>query len=74
VSDEQPGPEPEQLMALLGTNQGGFNRMNAILFRSKVMARLCHPSMRGARNLLLKVKGVQTIHKLEKGRGVTIGD
>jgi hypothetical protein len=69
ASDEQPGPEPEQLTARLGTNQGWFNRMNAILFRSKVMARLCYPSMRGARNLLLKVKGVQKIHDLEEGRG-----
>ena len=69
VSDEQPGPEPEQLMALFGTNQGWFNRMSAIRFRSKVLARLCYPSMCGARNLLLKVKGVQKIHNLEEGRG-----
>jgi hypothetical protein len=73
TSDEQPGPEPEQLMEILRTHQGWFNRMNPILFRSKVIATLCHSSTRSARNLLLKVKSVQKIHDLEEGRGVTIG-
>jgi predicted DCC family thiol-disulfide oxidoreductase YuxK len=59
------GADALHVMALLGTDQGWFNRMNAILFRSKVMAGLCYPSMRGARNLLLKIKGVQKIRNLE---------
>jgi len=59
------GADALHVMALLGTNQGWFNRMNVLLFRSKHMASLCYPSMRAGRNLLLKLKGVQKIQNLK---------
>ncbi|HEU5048620.1 MAG TPA: DCC1-like thiol-disulfide oxidoreductase family protein [Rickettsiales bacterium] len=59
------GADALHIMALLGTNRGWFNRMNALLFRSKTTARLCYPSMRACRNLLLRLKGVHKIRNLE---------
>lgn len=59
------GADALQVMALLGTGQGWFNRMNAMLFRSKKAAALCYPTMRACRNLLLRIKGVRKIHNLE---------
>lgn len=35
------GADALRIMALLGTNQGWFNRMNWFLFRNKAFARLC---------------------------------
>jgi predicted DCC family thiol-disulfide oxidoreductase YuxK len=52
------------LMALLGSGQGWFNRMNALLFRSKTVAAVLYPVMRAARNLLIRLKGVPKIHNL----------
>jgi predicted DCC family thiol-disulfide oxidoreductase YuxK len=49
------------IMALVGTSQGWYNRINALLFRSRWVARLLYPSLRGTRNLLLKVKSVPPI-------------
>lgn len=59
------GADALQIMALLGTNKGWFNRMNVFLFRSKFLSRLFYPGMRATRNLLLKVKGVDKIRNLE---------
>lgn len=58
------GADALQIMALLGTNQGRFNRMNYLLFRSSVFAKICYPSMRGARNLAIRIKGVGKINNL----------
>ena len=59
------GDNALHMMALLGTNQGWFNRMNAILFSSKPLARFCYPIMRAARNLLLRLNGIEKIRNLE---------
>ena len=50
------------LMALLGSDYGWFNKVNAALFKSKACARICYPVLRGGRNLLLKILGVQKIN------------
>ena len=58
------GAEALTLMALLGSDLGWFNKVNAALFKSPTCARICYPALRGGRNLLLKVLGVQKINAL----------
>jgi pimeloyl-ACP methyl ester carboxylesterase/predicted DCC family thiol-disulfide oxidoreductase YuxK len=52
------GADALVIMALVGSSYGWYNRINAILFRSPFIAQLLYPSLRGTRNLLLKIKGV----------------
>jgi predicted DCC family thiol-disulfide oxidoreductase YuxK len=59
------GEDALHMMALLGSGQGWFNRMNASLFRSKLFARLFYPAMRAIRNMLLRLKGVPKIRNLK---------
>ncbi len=56
------GAEALTLMALLGSDYGWFNKVNAALFKSEFRARICYPVLRGGRNLLLKILGVQKIN------------
>lgn len=58
------GADALHVMALLGTGQGWFNRMNASLFRSKTLSRLLYPPMRTARNLFIRLKGIPKIDNL----------
>ena len=58
------GDDALHMMALLGSGQGWFNRMNALLFKSRTLARVCYPVMRGARNTLLRLIGRQKIRNL----------
>lgn len=58
------GADALHVMALLGTGQGWFNRMNAWLFRSKTLSRLLYPPMRAARNLFIRLKGISKIDNL----------
>ena len=55
------GADALHMMALLGSPSGGFNRLNALLFRSRLAARLCYPLMRAARNLLVHLRGAGRI-------------
>lgn len=59
------GEDALHMMAILGSGQGWFNRINAVLFRSKTLARFCYPVMRAIRNTLLRLKGVQKIGNLK---------
>jgi predicted DCC family thiol-disulfide oxidoreductase YuxK len=63
------GGDAMVMMALLGSNSGWFNRLNATLFKSPIFARLCYPTIRGGRNLLLWFKGVGQIHNLGRHDG-----
>jgi predicted DCC family thiol-disulfide oxidoreductase YuxK len=58
------GADALHVMAIIGTNTGWLNRINAALFKSKALARLCYPLMKAARNLALAVKGVPNIDNL----------
>ncbi|MES2985268.1 MAG: DCC1-like thiol-disulfide oxidoreductase family protein [Pseudomonadota bacterium] len=58
------GVDALHIMALLGTRSGWFNRINTALFKSKRLSALLYPSFRGARNLMLKLKGVRKINNL----------
>jgi predicted DCC family thiol-disulfide oxidoreductase YuxK len=42
-------------LALLSTSIGLFNRINASMFRSQTMSRLCYPILRACRNLTLRI-------------------
>ncbi len=53
------------MMAMLGSPNGWFNRANALLFKSRTVAKLCYPAMRAARNLLLRLKGVDKLRNLQ---------
>lgn len=57
------------IMAQLGDDSGWFNKVNNALFQSKLLAKLCYPSMRMARNVALKLKGAGKIGNLEKRDG-----
>ncbi len=61
------GADALQVMALLGSSHGWFNRLNAALFRSPTIARVAYPMMRAGRNLLLRLRGVAPIGNL-RGR------
>lgn len=58
------GADALHIMAMLGTNQGWFNRLNYLLFRSKHFAKWCYPAFRAARNLAIRLKGVPDIDNL----------
>jgi len=58
------GADAMTLMALLGSNVGWFNKMNAQLFRSPAVARFAYPVIRAGRNILLALKNVGQLHNL----------
>lgn len=58
------GADALQMMALLGSNTGWFNRINALLFKNKTIARISYPFMRTARNLAIGMKGSGKIRNL----------
>jgi predicted DCC family thiol-disulfide oxidoreductase YuxK len=60
------GAEALQLMATLGADSGWFNHVNNTLYKSKTLAKLSYPFMRGARNVALKLKGAGKIRNLEQ--------
>lgn len=66
------GAEALGIMALLGSNVGWLNRMNALLFRSPRVAALLYPAMRGTRNALICLKGVSKLNNLAGDKQTTI--
>lgn len=56
------GAEALQLMAQLGADGDFLNKLNNTLHKSKGMASISYPLMKGVRNLLLKFKGVAKIN------------
>lgn len=59
------GEEALHLMATLGADSGWFNHINNTLYKSRALAKLSYPFMKGARNMALKLKGAGKIHNLE---------
>ena len=55
------GAEALNLIALLSSPWGGFNRINRALFRSARMARLAYPALRAGRNAALRLLGRKKI-------------
>ena len=52
------------MMAILGSDSGWFNRVNAFLFRFRAIAGFLYPVLRAMRNQLLRVKGVSKLDNL----------
>jgi predicted DCC family thiol-disulfide oxidoreductase YuxK len=59
------GVDALHIMALIGSNSGWFNRLNAYLFKSKKVAKLCYPLLKIARNLALWLKGIPQINNMK---------
>lgn len=58
------GADALQLMAMIGSEHGWFNRMNAALFKNRSVARIAYPFMRAVRNMAIAVKGSGKIGNL----------
>lgn len=58
------GAEALHLMALIGSEHGWLNRMNALLYRNKSVARFAYPIMRAVRNMAIALKGSGKIRNL----------
>jgi len=55
------GHDALNVLALLAEDRGMFNKFNRLAFRSPLISRVAYPVMKGARWVLLKLKGVQPI-------------
>jgi hypothetical protein len=55
-----------QVLALLSTRSGDFNRLNYWLFRSKRVSALLYPLLRACRNLVLRLMGRSRIDNLDQ--------
>ncbi|QUX89947.1 hypothetical protein CYL31_00405 [Marinomonas sp. A3A] len=60
------GADAIQLLALLSSRSGVFNRLNYWLFSSKKVAAILYPILRSCRNVLLKILGKTKINNLKK--------
>lgn len=60
------GADAIHAMALMSTRSGMFNRLCHHLFRSKRVAALLYPVLRGGRNLLLRILGRSKVNNLEQ--------
>lgn len=63
IIDEQyyHGQEALNVLAVLSSKSGLFNRLNYHLFKSERCAKVAYPFLRAGRNMILKVKGVSLI-------------
>ena len=59
------GADAIQVLTLLSTRFGIFNRINYLFFSSKVGAKLFYPLGKAIRTLLLKVLGIKYIENLK---------
>ncbi len=55
------GADALHLLALLGSDNDGLNRLNAALFRHRRLVGFAYPVMRGVRDLSLKALGRQPL-------------
>ncbi len=55
------GHDALNVLALLAEDRGLFNKFNRLAFRSPLISRVTYPVMKGARWVLLKLKGVAPI-------------
>ena len=59
------GSEAMNVLSLIGTRSGIFNRINFWVFRSRRLSRALYPVFRFFRNLFLKAMGVSKINNLD---------
>jgi predicted DCC family thiol-disulfide oxidoreductase YuxK len=58
------GVDALHVMALLGTDAGWFNGLNARLFRSKRLSAIAYPVFCWARTAILRLRGIENIANL----------
>lgn len=58
------GADAIHTLALLSTRTGIFNRVNFLIFRSKVLSRLLYPMLKSGRTLLLAILGNTKLNNL----------
>lgn len=58
------GADAQYILAMIGTDEDWFNRLNVILFSNKMVAKLIYPILKQIRNLVLKIKGISKINNL----------
>ena len=56
------GAAAMQVLAMLSTRSGWFNRFNYFVFRSKTVSTVLYPFLRAGRNLVLRILGHKPIH------------
>ena len=49
------GADCINMLALMSTRSGLFNKLNALIFKSRLVSRLLYPVLRAGRNLTLKI-------------------
>ena len=57
------GADALHIMALIGSNSGIFNRINYLLFRSKLLSKIGYPILKFGRNAILWSKGIRKINQ-----------
>ena len=62
------GADALQVLALISSKSGFFNRLNAWIFKSKRVSRWLYPLLRWGRNLLLSLRGKSKINNLNDSR------
>ncbi len=60
------GADAINVLSLLSTRSGWFNRLNYLAFSSSLGARVLYPIGKGFRNLLLKLLGIRYIDNLQQ--------
>ena len=58
------GSDAIYMLSLLSSRSGVFNRLNYHLFKSRRMAKVLYPLLRGCRNVLLKLMRKRKINNL----------
>ena len=61
------GADALNILSLITTPSGVFNRLNFLFFRSGAFSQMIYPFLKGCRNTALWVKGAPLIRNLEKG-------
>ena len=64
---EYAGADAARVLACLGARRSLARRMNFLLFRSRAMAHLIYPVLRGGRRLLLRILGRPPIRPVDPG-------
>lgn len=59
------GPDAINVLAMMSSRSGIFNRLSYWTFKSKRLSRFLYPIMKSVRNLLLKILGRSKVNNLD---------
>lgn len=68
------GADAIRVLTLLTTPSGAFNRLNRLVFSTRMGARLAYPVGKAARNVLLRALGIRWIDNLGQARSAAAAD